>query len=199
MEDPPGRRPAGEFGAAEAGSLASRWAAYRPAAPAGEPPVGLAVRPAERLDCASVAAIEASRDGSDIEGARDRCEAQLADPDPLLLVATVRGRVVGFARAGCLRRPVGATADAVPDGWYLLGVVVIDAWRRRGIGRALTRARLAWIADRADVAFYFANARNRASIDLHAELGFVELSRRFSAPGIAFEGGRGILCRLALR
>ena len=199
MERPPRRRPPGGPGVADAGTLASRWAAYRPAAAAGEPLVDLAIRSAKRPDCAIVAAIEASRDGSDVEGARARCEAQLADPDALLLVATVDGRVVGFARSGRLRRPDDATADAVPDGWYLLGVVVVDALRRRGIGRALTRARLAWIADRADVAFYFANARNRASIDLHAEFGFVELSRRFSAPGVAFEGGRGILCRLVLR
>ena len=145
-----------------------------------------------------IAAIEASRDTIDASVARRRCEAQVLDPEALLLVALVSGEVVGFARAGRLRPPNDAPADTLPDGWYLLGVIVVDAWRRHGIGRDLTKARLAWIAERADAAYYFVNARNRASFDLHHDLGFVEISRDFSAPEVSFEGGQGVLCRLYL-
>lgn len=65
--------------------------------------------------------------------------------------------------------------------------------RRRGIGRALTLARLEWIAARGEKAYYFANEMNRASIDLHAAVGFVELTRDFQHPGAQFSGGSGIL------
>lgn len=121
------------------------------------------------------------------------------DPTTLLLVAMAGDRIVGFARAGRIVRPVDAPADHIPDGWYLLGVVVVDAWRRHGIGEQLTRRRISWIAERADTAYFFAKPRNRPSLDLHEALGFVEISRRFSGPRVHFEGGEGILCRLDLR
>ena len=75
----------------------------------------------------------------------------------------------------------------------------MDAWRRAGVGRALTEARLAWIAERAERAYYFTNARNQTSLDLHRKLGFKELTRTFTGPGIAFDGGQGVLDVIELR
>jgi hypothetical protein len=63
----------------------------------------------------------------------------------------------------------------------------------------LTPQRLAWIGDRADAAYYFANARNVTSIDLHGKLGFIEVTRDFTFPGASFEDGAGILFRVDLR
>jgi ribosomal protein S18 acetylase RimI-like enzyme len=68
--------------------------------------------------------------------------------------------------------------------------VVATALRRRGIADALTRARLERLAR---PVFYFANERNRASIDLHAPFGFDELTRDFWHPDATFTGGVGIL------
>jgi hypothetical protein len=62
----------------------------------------------------------------------------------------------------------------------------------------LTLARLDWIAGRHDQAFYFTNARNVASIELHREFGFAEVTRDFTFPGASFEGGIGVLFRAAL-
>jgi hypothetical protein len=62
--------------------------------------------------------------------------------------------------------------------------------RRRGIAHALTRARLDRLAP---PVYYFANERNRASIDLHAPFGFQELTRDFWHPDVTFTGGGGIL------
>ncbi len=45
----------------------------------------------------------------------------------------------------------------------------------------------------------FANARNRASIALHAAFGFEEVTRDFEVPGVTFEGGVGVLFRAVLR
>jgi ribosomal protein S18 acetylase RimI-like enzyme len=179
--------------------LVSRRATYRPTDPSGSPPVDLVVRAAEIDDCDAIASIEASREGSDLGAARDKCIAQVPDPDKMLLVAVVDGAVVGFARAGRTAPPADAQAADMPDGWFLLGVMVADAWRRRGIGRAMTLPRLRWIAERADSAYYFTNAGNQTSIALHRELGFVEIDPDFHAPGISSDGGPVILFRLDLR
>ena len=48
-------------------------------------------------------------------------------------------------------------------------------------------------------AWFVVNADNRASIDLHAPLGFREATRDFVQPGVTFSGrGQGILFRVAL-
>jgi hypothetical protein len=70
--------------------------------------------------------------------------------------------------------------------------------RRRGVGLALTRARLEHLGGVTEGVFYFANVRNRASIDLHARLGFEPVTDDFWWPRASFEGGRGILFRAAL-
>ncbi|AQP51342.1 GNAT family N-acetyltransferase [Tessaracoccus flavescens] len=57
-----------------------------------------------------------------------------------------------------------------PAGHYLGGIVVDPAWRRRGVGTALTLARLDWVSQRAAAVYYFTNVRNAASLALHARL-----------------------------
>jgi len=77
-------------------------------------------------------------------------------------------------------------------------VIVVPEYRRRSVGRILTQARLDWIAQRDRWAYYFANAQNRVSIELHQQFGFIELTREFSHPWATFEGGIGILFRAEL-
>ena len=72
-------------------------------------------------------------------------------------------------------------------------------WRPSGAGEALTRARIAWVAERATEVWYYANAGNRASLALHAALGFEEVTREFTVVGVSFEGGVGVLCRAVLQ
>ena len=175
--------------------MTSRWAAHRPDDPRGPLLVGLEIRRAERADCPDVAALTHERDGVPVAAAHERCERDLVNANCLLLLATIDGELAGFGRAAWWQRPPQSTAEVAPDGWYLFGVVVRDRWRRRGIALELTRRRLEWIGRRADAAWYLANARNRASIDLHARLGFVEVTRDFTFPGVSFEGGVGILFR----
>jgi ribosomal protein S18 acetylase RimI-like enzyme len=116
----------------------------------------------------------------------------------LLVVAEIEDEIVGYGRARSFEPARDAPVDTVPPGYYLTGVFVLPGRRGLGIGTALTRARLDWIADRAGEVWFFANARNTASIELHRRFGFEEAERRFSFPGLTFEGGEGILFRLRL-
>ena len=85
-------------------------------------------------------------------------------------MAESEGVIVGYSRARLLEPASDAPPDTVPD----------------------------WIGERAAEAWYFANARSEASIALHRRFGFEEVSRRFSFPGLTFEGGEGILFRILL-
>jgi aminoglycoside 6'-N-acetyltransferase I len=82
-----------------------------------------------------------------------------------------------------------------PEGYYMGGLLVSTRWRRHGIAEALTRARMAWIFERASEAWYVTNARNTASLMRHAKLGFGEVRRDFSFPGVSCDGGVGVLGR----
>ena len=155
------------------------------------PASGIAVRaalPADLSDCVALAAAERSEDP---DAARKRFEADLAGPDRRLFVATLDGAFAGYGRVAHLD-------PSAPPGYYVLGLLVPPAFRRRGVGLALTRTRMRWVFERAAEVWGFANARNRASLDLHARLGFTEVTRDFAVPGVAFEGGVGVLFR-ALR
>jgi ribosomal protein S18 acetylase RimI-like enzyme len=190
---------AGRASGGDRSRSAALWAPYQPDDPPGERPADLIIREAEIADCPVIAGIEAPTFGLNIAETRLRCESQVADPETFLLVAEADGEVIGFARAARLRPATDASPDTLPPGWYLTGLAVIDAWRRSGVGRELTYHRLRWVAKRARRAYYFTNTRNRASLDLHAALGFVEISRRFSIPNYSFGDGEGVLCRLDLR
>ncbi len=123
---------------------------------------------------------------------------EVEDPEHQLLVAEIGDAIAGYGRAGLFEPGPEAPADTAPRGYYLTGVFVHPERRRGGIGAALTRARLEWIGERAEDAWFFANARNGASIELHRRFGFEEVTRRFSFPGATFAGGEGILFRLRL-
>ena len=121
----------------------------------------------------------------------------LEDDRRLVLVAEHEQQVHGYASASFLE---GEAADGlVVPGWYLTGVVVDPASRRHGLGAQLTAARLDTIRNMAGTAWYFVNAENRASIDLHTKFGFTEHARGPRICGVEFSGGIGILFRLDLR
>jgi ribosomal protein S18 acetylase RimI-like enzyme len=175
------------------------FADYLPDAKGELPPAGLLIREAASADCTAIAEIQHDRDAEiETSEAEVRCHAQVADPAVCLLVASIEGEICGFGRAARFEPDADAPSDSAPAGWYLLGLIVRDGWRRRGIGARLTGRRLEWIADRADEAFYFVNADNRPSLDLHEAMGFREVTRAFSFPGATFRGGVGSLCQIDL-
>ncbi|MEM7308779.1 MAG: GNAT family N-acetyltransferase [Planctomycetota bacterium] len=184
----------------------SAFAAYRPDGSSGraKPVEGLAVRPAAPRDLRAVAEIRSERDGGPVDkwagwAERVREGVERAPDRSAFLVAEGACRVVGYGYATFWEPPDDAPANSMPAGWYLLGVCVSRAWRRRGVGARLTAARLAWIAERAETALYFANENNGATLDLHAAFGFREVRRGLWFPGVSFSGGaEGVLFRAEL-
>lgn len=152
---------------------------------------GFTVRPAVTTDVGDVNRIQA-------DAGRSRFSAEAwshaANGDHGAVVAEFDDRIIGWASTRFYAEgdgPAGA-------GQYLAGLTVHPRSRRRGVARALVAARLGWIAERADTAWYFANARNIASIAAHAEFGFVELGRAHAFHGVSFSGGEGIVFRADL-
>ncbi|WP_245544738.1 GNAT family N-acetyltransferase [Mobilicoccus pelagius] len=160
------------------------------------PPLGplpVEVDPLMTADVEPCARLAADREGDDAGRWREVFARATSDPGQLVLVARHRGRVAGYGKATLLNMEGARNA---PPGWYLTGVVVDPPFRRRGVGERLTRTRLDELRRRGvpDVR-YFANARNLASLRLHERLGFREVTRDFSVPGVTFTGGVGVLCR----
>lgn len=102
------------------------------------------------------------------------------------------GTVIGYGLAEWLDH------ESAPAGFYLLGVVVDSSFRRMGVAHAITRLRMDWIRTHADEAFYFANASNSLTIDLHHRFGFREVLRASEISGVTFDGGAGILYRASI-
>lgn len=148
------------------------------------PAVGWRVRAAVSGDLAAVNAV--ARDA----GRPEWTDAALTPRADRIAVVAVSDRgLLGFAKTHLYPAPDGGA----PAGHYLGGIVVHPAARRRGAGRALTEARLAWIWERADVAYCIMNARNAASIALHMGLGFRQVASGASFQGVTFDGGRGLV------
>jgi ribosomal protein S18 acetylase RimI-like enzyme len=117
--------------------------------------------------------------------------SDITDDSRQMFVAKVNGQVIAYGRV--IESAAGEAAPGTPAGYYLSGVLVAPAWRRRGIATALTRARLRWVFARADEVFYVAGAGNIASLHLHTALGFQEMKR---FPGDRSAAGVDVLSRL---
>ena len=174
------------------------FADYRPREPGtqrGLPPADLLIRPAQPPDGDGLASLISQREGHPFAEVQARRVHELSSPpaaDRLLLVAVQGTQVIAFGRAKQVKSVLftpGEPTGPVPEGWYLTGLIVDPAWRRCGLGAGLTRSRLNWIAQRANVAYYFAKSLNLASIDLHRHLGFAQVQYDFHFPGAHFSGG----------
>ncbi|MET3368632.1 UNVERIFIED_CONTAM: aminoglycoside 6'-N-acetyltransferase I [Jeotgalibacillus campisalis] len=83
------------------------------------------------------------------------------------------------------------------SGHYLGGVTVRPDFRRLGVASELTGARMAWIWERADHAWYVVNSLNVASLALHRKWGFREVARGPGFHTVTFDGGEGVLLQAA--
>src|SRR3954466_11539862 len=108
------------------------------------------IRLATPADLDACARLAAAHDGRPARTHRERLQRQLADSDRVrFLVAELDGEIVGSARVNRFTPPTDAPANVAPPGRCLIGLVVAAAQRGRGIGRALTQARVDWALERA--------------------------------------------------
>lgn len=139
-----------------------------------------------------VADIWAEREGGDARAAAPliRSEFHKIQEGALrryVCVALIDDQVVGYGRCGYRE-----AKDGLPEGWYLIGVIVIPSARRRGVGRALTDHRMAWLAAQGvRQVYYFTNKKNRASIALHTPHDFVEVSHAGEADRLLLQATIG--------
>ncbi|WP_158539297.1 GNAT family N-acetyltransferase [Renibacterium salmoninarum] len=158
-------------------------------------PAGLLIRGPVESDFRALERIEQLIRGGDGEARRSSWVRSIEREDALLMVAEIGSAVVGYAKASRLEP---AADDVARPGFYLVGCSVHPEFRRQSVGRELTKARLSWIAERADEAWYFCNARNESSVAMHDEFGFSEVLRAERIYGVQFSGGEGLLLRAKL-
>ncbi|WP_287929785.1 N-acetyltransferase [Arthrobacter sp.] len=155
----------------------------------GVAPLGVTVRPATDLDIPGILDINA-RAGRPANTAGSLALA-IEDPGRLVVVANASGGMAGWAKTHYWDHPDAAA----PSGHYLGGVTVLPEDRRRGVATALTDARLDWIWQRSDAAWYVVNVDNLPSIALHRRWGFSEAARAPQFHTTQFTGGVGLLMK----
>lgn len=162
------------------------------------PRVDIIVRDATLADVERVAEIYCAREQANLKRITPliRKEFEVHAPDwkeRYVCVAIVDGQIQAYARAGYIKMNEKQGAEGMPDGWYLTGVNVDRAFRRRGIGRRLVKHRLDWLSARTNTIRYFVSRKNQPSIDLHTEFAFVLERRGISFPRTDFGPREGDL------
>ena len=178
------------------------YADYDPERPDGERFGADVVRPARPEDAEGIVELTCARHDLDPQVVRPRIAQELAGltrGEPwCVFVAQIGHHLVGFARARQMQHARDGLPLALPEGWYLTGVIVDPTWRRRGLGEILTAARLEWLRRRTDAAYYVASRENRASIALHERFGFHEIARGFVYPRAGLTPERSMAYELLL-
>jgi GNAT superfamily N-acetyltransferase len=106
----------------------------------------------------------------------------LASGDATVLVADAEGQVIGVATAMMRRAP--ELPVFINQSWGVLdNIAVARAWRRRGVGRALTRAAELWAlgsgANWLELGVYAFNAEAHA---FYQALGYAPVSTKLRKP-----------------
>jgi ribosomal protein S18 acetylase RimI-like enzyme len=155
------------------------------------------IRAATVRDIECLTQMSLSREPGDPTKISSGFRAYLDDQsNSILRIATVDNLVAGFGKARLLTY-INQKELEYP-GWYLIGLIVAPEYRGAGVGMMLTLDRIEKIREVASEVYYFANARNRVSIELHEKLGFRLEKDGFSFPGVTFTSGRGCLYKMVL-
>jgi L-amino acid N-acyltransferase YncA len=147
------------------------------------------IRASTPADAASVASVEGCRGPLPL-GFAERVAGWADDAARGLVVGELDGVVVGWGMVA-----PWTDHDDAPDGHYVSALTVVPEARRRGVAARMLADLCTWTWTRDDVLWSVVNARNAASLAVHARHGFVEVGRNAAYAGITFEGGEGVLLR----
>ncbi|PIQ25004.1 hypothetical protein COW36_16255 [bacterium (Candidatus Blackallbacteria) CG17_big_fil_post_rev_8_21_14_2_50_48_46] len=174
------------------------FAPYQPHAQTSQAPLPLEIRAAQIEDLRALAQLHAERNACPVERALEIMQRNL-ERGQLYLAESPPKQILGYGQSLYFEAPADAPPSCVPTGWYLMGLVVSPQARRQGMGLKLTKTRIEALRPLTDRIYYFANSLNRATQDLHAQLGFELLREKISFPGVDFSGGgQGLLYILGL-
>lgn len=158
-------------------------------------PVSAQVRKADAQDACRAArlAVSVVTDAGSQEDWEQRLMRDVSGADRTLFIATCDSELLGYTRLGLVE-----SDSPAPDGFYLLGLVVAGAHRRRGVAEALVGAAIQEAQRWTPVLWSFFDVENEASAALHTRMGFVEHARGFIGfPGLPPDS-QDILVRLSL-
>ena len=118
--------------------------------------------------------------------------------DPMF-VAMMEDQVIGYGRVTLYNSEKTQARHLSPDGWYFMGMIIDQNYRRMGIGTHLSEHRIEWLKNKgAKEVFSFVNADNKASLDLHEHLDFEIVEEGPGFLNVDFDGGSGILFKKVL-
>ncbi|MDO0924059.1 GNAT family N-acetyltransferase [Streptomyces sp. TG1A-8] len=172
--------------------FSSHFAGYLPGLTPHPAPAFPVLVQARHDDVHHLAVLQTGIRGGTVSQWADRIARTVDGERSAVVLARVDGELAGYANVALLPENPD---DGAPSGYYLTGVTVAVRWRRRGIGKSLTRWRMAWAWQRASEVWCFVSAQNRASLDLHDALGFAEVRRADRLQGVSFDCGEGVLLR----
>lgn len=149
-------------------------------------PDGFLIRPVLPSDADEIARIRVEREEREYERLIIEVNDLLKEYEDVettqVFVAEADGIVIGFTIMRYFTPADDAPVNSAPAGWYLLGINVRKAFRRRGVGTELVRARLKFIPDEFDTAYYFTNTKNFTSQAFHSRFGFTEIKEDIVFP-----------------
>jgi ribosomal protein S18 acetylase RimI-like enzyme len=149
----------------------------------------------EASDIDQVSIIITSRGGIESEQAKNELQQEFISTSSrikrYLHVAVLDNKILGFCRLVDFKN--FSKDSSMPNGAFLMGVVILPEYRRQGIADALTSHRIQFCEDHSLPLYYFTSTLNKASIKLHEKYGFTEIRRAEKFMGMAMDGGEGIL------
>ncbi|MDA8792164.1 GNAT family N-acetyltransferase [Bacteriovoracaceae bacterium] len=145
---------------------------------------GVEFRLARLGDENALTQIHINRDGGDKESVKKifSNEIKAIGESSALFVAEYKSQIVGFGRSRFIEADEELGYRNMPSGYYLLGVIVKEEFRRKGIGEGLVKARIDHIKSQAKQVYTFVDEVNKSMILLLTKIGFLRLTDDFTYP-----------------
>lgn len=157
------------------------------------------VRLAQIEDVYRISEITQEHEPKSIEEYTEIFKAQVeqnsnANSSIIICVALIDGIVVGHGKLFRYSKEKHDVEFKSPEGWYLNGVIVDSAYRRKGVAKALLSFRESYVLEKEGGELYsIVSAENHPSISYHTTLGFVEQQRAPGYLSVRLKCGEGIL------